>query len=172
MEIVSIFDPHLFAFQYKVGEDNEYDRLLDLWTDVSYLREYAKKNGVVYINDFIESVLRNAEEVEDWLENISQSSKAYEEYFQPLQTSEYNKILALQKGKINKNRLRLYAIKIDGNCFAITGGAIKMSQKMEDHPDTAKELEKLNRARAYLKENGVFDNDSFFELLTEDYDYE
>ena len=42
-----------------------------------------------------------------------------------------------------------------------------MSQKMSGHPDTANELIKLNNARNYLNENGVFDEDSFFELLSE-----
>ena len=56
---------------------------------------------------------------------------------------------------------------LDENCFVITGGAIKMSQKMQDHPDTNNELEKLMEARRYLKSNDVFDDDSFFELLTE-----
>lgn len=42
-----------------------------------------------------------------------------------------------------------------------------MSQKMEKHPDTANELKKLINARNYLNQNGVFDEDSFFELLSE-----
>jgi hypothetical protein len=33
--------------------------------------------------------------------------------------------------------------------YLITGGAIKMSQKMESHPDTAIELVKLANARNY-----------------------
>jgi hypothetical protein len=49
----------------------------------------------------------------------------------------------------------------------ITGGAIKMSQTMQGHPDTDNELIKLKEARAYLKQNDVFDEDSFFELLIE-----
>lgn len=75
--------------------------------------------------------------------------------------------MAFHKGKIKKNRLRFYAIKLDANCFVITGGAIKMSQKMQDHPDTNNELIKLKKARAYLNINGVFDEDSFYELLIE-----
>lgn len=36
---------------------------------------------------------------------------------------------------------------------------------MQDYPATAEELRKLNRAKDYLENNGVFDSDSFFELL-------
>ena len=75
--------------------------------------------------------------------------------------------MAFQKGKLKENILRYYAIKLDENCFVITGGAIKMSQTMQEHPDTTNELKKLEKARAYLKQNGVFDEDSFFELLIE-----
>jgi len=59
------------------------------------------------------------------------------------------------------------ALKIDDDCYLITGGAIKMSQKMGDHPDTAKELVKLQNARSYLNQNDVFDQDSFLELINQ-----
>src|SRR5699024_2725513 len=110
-------------------------------------------------------ILRDAEEIDNYINRLNEDSEPYTFYFQPLQNSEFGKILARQKGKRRKNYLRVYAIKIDDNCFVITGGAIKMSQKMQDHPDTAKELQKLNQAKDYLSDNDVFDSDSFFELL-------
>ena len=38
---------------------------------------------------------------------------------------------------------------------------------MNDHPDTKHEVEKLQKARDYFRQNGVFNEDSFFELLIE-----
>ena len=38
---------------------------------------------------------------------------------------------------------------------------------MQDHPDTKKELIKLEKARRFLNEKGVFDADSFYELINE-----
>lgn len=38
---------------------------------------------------------------------------------------------------------------------------------MKDHPDTALELKKIERVKAYLLKNGVSDNDSFYELRLE-----
>ena len=61
----------------------------------------------------------------------------------------------------------MYAIKIDANCFVITGGAIKMSQAMQDHPDSNNELAKIKAAKEYLQENSIFDIDSFYELINE-----
>lgn len=167
MKIITIFAYQLFAFQYTGEVDNEFDRLMELWTDIAFLKAFAKENNIINVEKFINDILQDAEQIQDFLENLSQNKEPYGFYFEPLQMSESKKILSLQKGKIRKNKLRYYAIKLDENCFVITGGAIKMSQTMQDHSDTIKELKKLETARAYLKENGVFDEDSFFELLIE-----
>jgi hypothetical protein len=167
MKIVRIFADHLFAFQYENEVDNEYDRLMEFWTNVAWLSDFARKNQVTNVIKFIENILKDAEQIQDFLENLNQFNHSYGFYFEPLQDSERTKILALQKGKIIRNQLRYYAIKLDDNCFVITGGAIKMSQKMVEHPDTANELIKLKHARAFLNKNGVFDEDSFYELLSE-----
>ncbi len=169
MKIVSIFADQLFAFHYENEVDNEYDRLMNLWTDTGYLQAYAKENKVKNLYDFIDEILKDTEAIQDFLNDIQTNKEPHEFYFQPLQVSEGKyKILAFQKGKIVQNKLRLYAIKIDANCFVITGGAIKMSQIMQDHEDTDNELKKLNNARAYLNKEEVFDEDTFFELLNDE----
>jgi hypothetical protein len=61
----------------------------------------------------------------------------------------------------------MYAIKIDDDCFLVTGGAIKMSLYMKDHRDTKEELRKLEKAKAFLKDNAVMDADSFCEFKKE-----
>lgn len=165
MKIVRIFADQLFAFHYEGEVDNEYDRLMELWTDMTFLKNYAQNNGIKDIMSFAKSILDDAEQIQDFLENINQNKEPYGFYFEPLQLSESHKILAFQKGKIRQNRLRYYAIKLGDDCFVITGGAIKMSQTMQEHQDTDNELTKLRAARAFLNKNGVFDEDSFFELL-------
>jgi len=168
MKIVDIFAEQLFAIHYQSEVDNEYDRLMEDWTDVSYLRKYAKDNNVDNINKFVKEKLRNAEQIQDLLEDITSNNDPLEQYFRPLFDTERGvKILSLQKGKIDRNGIRLYAIKIDNNMFLLTGGAIKMSQKMQDHPDSSIELEKVKVAKLFLQDNGVTDNDSFYELLKE-----
>jgi hypothetical protein len=37
----------------------------------------------------------------------------------------------------------------------------------KDRPHTQKEMQKMDRCRDYLKDNGVFDADSFYEFLNE-----
>jgi hypothetical protein len=168
MKIVDIFTPTLFAFHYGGEADNEYDRLMDNWTDVSYLRNYAKNNSIDNVNQFVKDRLKDAEQIQDLLEEITTNKEPLEYYFRTLFDSESGiKTLSLQKGKIVRNGIRLYAVKIDENCFVITGGAIKMSQTMQDHPDSNKELTKIKAAKVYLQANTIVDKDSFYELINE-----
>lgn len=170
MEIVDIFAEKLYSICYdEYYEECEYDRLLNLWTDVSYLHEYAKKNNVTNINKFVKERLRDAEKIEDLLEELTHENRPLDEYFHQLDNMETGfKLFSVRKGKTSRNDgLRIYAIKIDDNCFLITGGAIKMSLKMEHHPDTALELTKIEKVKAYLRENGVSDRDSFYEFKIE-----
>lgn len=172
MKIVDIFADQLFSFVYLDNEGvydlNEYDRLMELWTDVDYLRNYAKINKIPNPTQFAREKLIDAEKIQDLIEELTSQKKRLEEYFQPLSDHELGiKILSLQKGKIAHNGLRLYAIKIDDNCFVITGGAIKMSQAMQDHPDSNEELIKVKKAKNWLQDKGVIDNDSFFEFLND-----
>jgi hypothetical protein len=171
MKIVSIFEDSLFAICYGDGSLNEFDKLMDLWTDVAYLKEFAVKNKVRDVAQFVEDRLAEADKLQDTLDDMMKNHHPLERYFMPLHNHESGfKILSLQKGKLSKSKLRIYAIKIDENMFLITGGAIKMSQEMKDHEDTKNELEKLNAAQQYLKSQGVFNNDSFFELLNEEHE--
>lgn len=174
-KIVDIFAPHLYSFVYKKNDtdqndeydENEYDRLMDLWTNVDYLWKYAKANKVDNIRQFVQQKLNDAERIQDLLEEITQNGEQLDRYFHPLNNDEYGfKLLGLKKGKVSRfDGLRLYAIKIDDNLFVITGGAIKMSLKMADHPDTLMELEKLDKAKQFLIEQQVFDEDSFFDFF-------
>jgi len=171
MKIVIIFADTLYAFHHQNEAQNEFDKVIELWTDVEYLKNYAQTNHVTNIKKFVESRLDEVDEIQDFLEELTTENRPLDYYFEPLHPSEYKeRILSLKKGKIRNNQLRIYAIKIDESSFIITGGAIKMSQTMQDHPDTNKELSKLNKAKDYLTSKGIVDLDSFYELVEEQHD--
>lgn len=174
MKIVTIFAHRLFAFHYNGEVNNEYDRLLDLWTDTEYARNFLNANDEDIPKgktkrQFANYIRQDAYNIDEQLIRITETTDQLLSYFfKPLHNNEYEfKILSLQKGR--QHCLRLYAIKIDEDTFVITGGAIKLPlhHLMEDREHTRVELQKLERAKSYLKENGVFDEDSFFELLNE-----
>ncbi len=174
MKIIDIFaNEKLYAFQYN-GEDNhELDRLLELWTNPEYLEEFLDTNS----NDLpsnktpyklFNEIQDNAEELEDILIEIAESdNRQFQEFFKALDNNEY-KVLELSRQKGRKNYLRIYALRIDKNCFVITGGAIKFTHLMQDRPHTNYELFKIEKCRQYLKENDIYDSDSFYEFLNQD----
>ena len=169
MKIVRIFGEKLFAFHYANEDENELGRLLDLWSDVGYLYQFLKENkqdiGSLSIGKLTEQIISDAEYINDFLERLSNNENEKLEYFfKPLYNSEYQfQLLSLQKGR--KNYLRIYALRIDENCFVVTGGAIKLTHMMEDREHTARELQKLKVAKQFLKDNDIYDSDSFYEFL-------
>ena len=167
MKIACIFENQLYSFHYNEYDENEYDRNLNQWNNTEFLYQFAKENSIEDIIAFVDEISDNLEELEDLINEIAESSVQFQRLFIPLKYSETNKTISLRKGKINHNRLRLYAIKLIDELFIITGGAIKMSQRMLDHPGTAKEHSKLSAARQYLEINDIHNEDAFFELIAE-----
>lgn len=173
MKIVDIFaNKKLHAFHYDGAATNELDKLLDLWNDTGYLYSFLKDNEKDILKgknlyQLINDIITNANAIDDILFEIANNDTRHlEEYFKPLHNQEYKIVtLSLQKGK--NSYLRLYAIRIDYNCFVITGGAIKFTHLMEERTHSEEELKKLNQCRDFLKENGVVDSDSFFEFLNQ-----
>ena len=171
MKIVAIFAEKLYACQYDNETFNEYARLMNLWTDVVYLRQYASQNYIADKWNFITEVMQDAKFIDDLIEEIIRDRAQLESFFRPLNDVETGvKILSFQKGK--RYKLRIYAVKLDKNLFLITGGAIKLVHKMKEHLDTQIEKDKLEQVKIYLKNNFVFDGDSFYELINENYEDE
>lgn len=172
MKIVRIFAGQLFAFHFNGEKMNELRRLLTLWNDTTYLYKFVTENKSdvskdVTIGSLVFQLNKNANEIDDTLNEISSDpERSLEEFFKPLDNQEIY-IVKLSKQKGRKNYLRLFAIKIDTNCFVITGGAIKFHHLNKDRPHTQKEMQKIDSCRNYLIDNNVFDTDSFYEFLNE-----
>jgi len=172
MKIVRIFADQLFAFHFNSEKIDELRRLLTLWNDTAYLYKFVTENKSdvpkgVSIPTLVFQLNDNANEIDGTLNEISSDPKRrLEEFFKPLHNQEYH-VVELSKQKGRKNYLRLFAIKIDTNCFVITGGAIKLHHLNKDRPHTEREKKKIDRCRDYLKDNNVFDANSFYEFLNE-----
>ena len=61
--------------------------------------------------------------------------------------------------------LRIYAIKLSEGVYVITGGAIKLTLKMEEREHTKLELAKMERVRSFLLNENIIDDDSFVEYM-------
>ena len=173
MRIVPIFDTeNLFAFHFEVDENNVFIELMNNWTDAEFVHDFFKKNKRdiptnVDISKLRKQIEKDTEYIEEKLLELSQMNPPdFNSFFKLLNNNEY-KITELQFQKGRKNYLRIYAIKIDEDVFVITGGAIKFTDKMNQADHTIKEWARINHCKDFLKENGVYDSESFYELILE-----
>ena len=174
MKIVRIFANHLFSFHFKDETENSLKRVLRQWEDAEYIYKFLKENAADIkpgksIAELTNEIMEDSRFIIDSILKIIDSYEAnLDHFFKPLDNNEY-RIHELSRRKGRQSVLRLYAIRIESNIYVITGGAIKLPLQhlMEDRTHTQKELIRLNKAKDYLKNNGIFDEDSFFEFLNE-----
>ena len=170
MIIIDTFVPCLFAFKYSDDLADELERVFDEWEDPMFLNEFFEENQSEISISIEEAIIKVKSEAvflrKKLLDLANSTPNKLNELFKNLNNNEYTlKELAQQKAR---NRwLRLYAIKIDKDTYVITGGAIKFDNQhlMQHNPYTNKELIKINNCRDYLKEQGVYDADSFQEIF-------
>ena len=95
MKIVNIFAYRLFAFHYDGEEDNEYSKLLDLWTDTEYVRDFLIENEAdIPANktrrQFVEYIREDAIHIDEQLIKITESDdESLSNFFRPLHNSEF-----------------------------------------------------------------------------------
>lgn len=173
MKIIPIFEPRLYAFRYKNESIDELERLFREWNDIEYLESFFEENKddlkyfKIDVEEAINETFNEAQAFQNKLFELAQDeNQQLDAIFRNLNNEEY-RLFELTKQKSRRRWLRIYAIRIDTNVYAITGGAIKLTKLMESKPHTQKELDKLDRCKNYLKGSGVFDIDSFNELICE-----
>ena len=71
----------------------------------------------------------------------------------------------LIKNKIIRNpKLRIYAVRIAENTYVVTGGAIKLTDRMEERPHTKEQLVRLTKVKDWLRDEGILYPDDLIEL--------
>ncbi len=183
MKIVTIFGTSnrgLFSIRCANESTDEFTTLIQRWNDPEFLEDFFEVHandlnsgffGEITIEDAILRTYEDASYLEKRLLDLARrrnnkSSSSFDLLFKPLDINEYGKDLARSKakGKYPKSWLRIYAIRIDCSVYVVTGGAIKLTQTMDERQHTRDELQKMRRVHDFLKEEGIVDRDSFFEL--------
>jgi hypothetical protein len=170
MKIINTFVPGLTTFKFSIKD--ELERNLDLWMDAKYLHEFftIHKANLSYFNvasvkEAVKITLKEVEQIQEKLFELTQNSnKQLDELFKNLNDNEYRETI-LSKQKSKQRWIRLYAIKIESNHYVITGGAIKLVHKMKQSELTQNEKVIIEKCRNYLLEQGVYNADSFYELI-------
>ncbi len=163
MKIVRIIsDVDRLLSVHNEGEaENEFELLFQKLNDIEYLRNFFNANksdlGMLSVNEAVKKTLKDAEILEDQLIDVAESNIQLQTLFKPLSNNEY-KLKPYQESKvygtIRQSWLRVYAIRINSDLFVVTGGAIKLTQTMEERDHTKDQLKRISKARNYLKEIG------------------
>jgi len=177
MEFVPIFghkypdeDCFLWSVIHKGEHDDEVTRLLNLWQDVLYLKRFLAKNDsllntpaweYISVNEAVMKIRHEAEQFDFVLEDIEdeeQNGKSVirNEIFYNLHNHENATEMVSLKGKTKTARpiLRLYGITLEHQII-ITGGGIKLGEKIQNSPGLEQELDKIFNVKAFLRYEGI-----------------
>lgn len=171
MKITTIFAKKIFAIVRPEFHENEFRRYLSIWNDVEYLKNFYDENKDIIlqnpylkiknVHDFIEQIFDETELLEESIEEHFKNN-ILNELFNYL----FKKITPQNHSykKIKQTLLRIYGIKLEDE-YLVTGGAIKITEKMQQHPETVKQLEILKQCKNFLKENQIEDLDSLLDYI-------
>jgi hypothetical protein len=184
MEFVRIFDDEECLLSVKNDGYNvdEFKKIFDEWTDTEYLDNFFSTNesdlkrpfwAGVTIEQAILETRREASKFREQLRKLTTKTKEerislFVRLFRPLNYTQSD-LSYLNKKKVygirKKTWLRIYAIKAGEDMYIITGGAIKLTDTMEERPHTHAQLRKLDACRQFLKKLGAIDAEGILELL-------
>jgi hypothetical protein len=174
MKLVPIFvaedsDDGLWSIQLEGSAQSEFEEFFDHVNDAEWLHAFFDQNrvdlhggffGSMSIGEAVSRTLAESEEMENLLYDFSEqgfqgTESTLQHLFKPLNNFEYA-IGRHQKSKarIRKGWLRLYAIRLAGNCYLVSGGAIKLTADMK-RGHLEYELKKLEQAKQFLRTNGI-----------------
>jgi hypothetical protein len=173
MKLVRIFvseesENGLWSIHLDRQAKNEFDSFFDLMNDIEWLHNFFQANeqdlnagfyGKISVGDAVLRTLQEVQEMEDALYEFTEQGFSgdvnLQHLFKPLNNFEYAiNVHQKSKARVRKGWLRLYAIRLDKNCYLVTGGAIKLTSDMR-RTHLLAELEKLEQAKSFLRSNGI-----------------
>lgn len=171
MKLNSIFAGQLYSFILENNKKCEYQKKLDDWEDFNHIYQKAKEFNIKNIDNFYDEIFFDRELLIEAIK-YNARNKSLNLLFKNL----HNKSLVLEKFEESKlklheknpnrdftlSRLRLYALRVENDCFFITGGLIKSKPDLSCK-DGQIETQKLKKLREFLiyeekNQSAIFDN--------------
>lgn len=178
-KIETIYDKHLYSIRYEGDELSVLDRLLDDWTDVDKVVDFMERHGNYLKSAFWSSkigcpedaarkVLREAEAYSEFFDNLDENSHNglkpdFDSYFKELGGKykfQYVYVPLKGYGVEEPSFLRIYAIKIEPNCYLVVDGGIKLAKKIQDSPELKDHVFKnIDNVIDFLQKTGIIDGE-------------
>ncbi|MBN8692613.1 MAG: hypothetical protein J0L69_05420 [Bacteroidetes bacterium] len=191
MEIIPIFvdenNPILSSSCYEEDGVGEFIKLFDRWDDIEFLKNYFTKHSKLLNNNgtnftIEEAIVRTLKEAKKLRQKFIQLAKStttdntqgLDEIFAPLHKLKHtveltpSKAYGISEIEYETSWLRIYAIKLEENVYIVTGGYIKLSDKIQDTDEGKNELDKIKRTITYLKINNLIEKEDLVDFLKEE----
>jgi hypothetical protein len=185
--IFAIVKTNLVSVKFKGEFNNEFRLLFDNWQDLEYLEQFFEEHksdlqsgfyGTMTVEDAVFRTIEESEKMETFIKKVAESGNIisrntlYDLIFKPLHEND-DSIYHLKSkayGKTKHSWLRLYAIQLAPNHYVVSGGAIKLTETMNERNHLKHELDKLNATAEYLKEVGLITDEDYQFVELSNYD--
>lgn len=167
-------DGRLWSVRYEEDSENALFQSFAQWNDVEWLRNFFCENRddlasffkVTNVDEAIFDTIEDSDKLQCLILDLSPEADL-DKLFRPLDNRQTAALmLDKEKARLRENArhpswLRLYAIRLEKGVFIVTGGAIKLTAAMAEREHTLRELEKMEKVRNFLLDEGVVDKASF-----------
>lgn len=170
----------LWAVVYEEESVNILTKTITGWLDPIVLDRFFSENRkdlltyyhIKNINQAIYDTIADSASLSSMLLD-SKDKNDLDMLFRPLENTRVHEMLLSRekaKGKRisgHSSWLRIYALKLDSGIYLITGGAIKLTHKMNEREHTLKELHNIERVRNFLLDNNIIDAEGIKDYILE-----
>lgn len=183
MRIVEIIPPYLYSMQYDNEPLDEYHRVFRDWHEASFLAEFFRLNAEYLQQPFwkeyfsepedaAKDVIVDATALERYINQLADNAKNgetpdFESYFQPLEGKyiyEWKLIPMKGYGTGKPTFIRLYAIRMEENCYLVVYGGLKLADTIQNSPVLKTEVfKRIDQTLAYLKQEGITEQEDLKE---------
>lgn len=181
LDIVCIYPDYLFAIKFDDKDSNEYDASFSLWRDLDYLVDFFTENKSLLETgfwhnsirstapeDLAQSIVDESFDFERFIQEVAQNTADgelpdFDSFFQEL-GGQYKflreHVPHKSYGTASPTMLRLYAIRVNPNCYVVVHGGIKLTKQIQDTPQLNRELfSKIDNVLRFFKANGIIDSE-------------
>ena len=170
----------LWSVVYEGSSVDILTQTLSKWINVDYLSQFFTRHSkdldtyfkITDLDSAIYDTIADAAALTCVILDIHPNANL-DKLFRPLEPSRMTEMtLSREKAKGKRvsghtSWLRIYAIKLDDGIYLVTGGAIKLTPKIQDREHTLEELKKMEMVRNYLMDKGIIDSDGLMDYNCE-----
>ena len=188
MKIILIFGPEnnanegLWSLELDGTLLNEFEAIFEAWQDAEEIYSFCSNNMddirkkfgyAISPEDAANEIMDEADVLFELLLKLGKKEipeTNLQQVFRPLNNQEKDLTVlqpskGLIKSKIIRNpKLRIYAVRIAENTYVVTGGAIKLTDRMEERPHTKEQLVRLTKVKDWLRDEGILYPEDLNEL--------